>query len=424
MSDPGTFSAHAGQATWSPREPVSGRFVVLYALALASTTLMLIAPLLVTLALKIEDLVGADEAPGNLSLVVGAGALVALVANPVFGRLSDRTSSRLGMRRPWMIVGLVGGCVGVLVVAVSPSVPGVLVGWCIAQAFLNGLLAAVIAVLADQVPVRQRGFVSGVLGVCVPVASVVGTFLVRVFDQNTVVMFLAPCAVGAVFVLTFVATFEDRRLPAEQRPAWSLRDLASTFYVAPHASPDFVWTFVSRFLFVLAYALLITYQAYFLLDHVGSDEADVPHLIFLGTLASSVVTVVASLVSGRLSDRWRRRKPFVCTAALVYAAALCTIAATGGVTGYLVGMAIAGLGFGIYVAVDLALVADVLPDEADVAKDLGVFNIAGALPFSIGPVVATAVLALSGGSYATLYAVAGVCAVASAGAVTRVRRVR
>ncbi len=68
--------------------------------------------------------------------------------------------------------------------------------------------------------------------------------------------------------------------------------------------------------------------------------------------------------------------------------------------------------------------ADVLPDEADVAKDLGVFNIAGALPFSIGPVVATAVLALSGGSYVTLYAVAGVCAVASAAAVTRVRRVR
>ena len=179
-------------------------------------------------------------------------------------------------------------------------------------------------------------------------------------------------------------------LPVEQRPAWSLRDLASTFYVAPHASPDFVWTFVSRFLFVLAYALLVTYQAYFLLDEVGSDEADVPRLIFLGTLASSVLTVVASLVSGRLSDRWHRRKPFVCAAALVYAAALSTIAATGGVTGYLVGMAIGGLGFGIYVAVDLALVADVLPDEAEVAKDLGVFNIAGALPFSIGPVVATA----------------------------------
>ena len=40
---------------------------------------------------------------------------------------------------------------------------------------------------------------------------------------------------------------------------------------------------------------------------------------------------------------------------------------------------ISGLGFGIYMAVDLALVADVLPDSASVAKDLGVMNIAGAI---------------------------------------------
>lgn len=44
-------------------------------------------------------------------------------------------------------------------------------------------------------------------------------------------------------------------------------------------------------------------------------------------------------------------------------------------------------------AVDLALVADVLPDSASVAKDLGVMNIAGALPFSIGPALAPMVLA-------------------------------
>ena len=48
--------------------------------------------------------------------------------------------------------------------------------------------------------------------------------------------------------------------------------------------------------------------------------------------------------------------------------------------GFLVGMAIGGLGFGVYVAVDLALVVDVLPDNDNAAKDLGVFNIAGALP--------------------------------------------
>ena len=91
---------------------------------------------------------------------------------------------------------------------------------------------------------------------------------------------------------------------------------------------------------------------------------------------------------------------------------------------FLVGMAISGLGFGLYVAVDLALVIDVLPDEDNVAKDLGVFNMAGALPFSVAPGIAPAVLAIGGGSYGVLYAVAGVCAVGAGVAILPVKRVR
>jgi MFS family permease len=85
--------------------------------------------------------------------------------------------------------------------------------------------------------------------------------------------------------------------------------------------------------------------------------------------------------------------------------------------GFLVGMAIGGLGFGMYLAVDLALVADVLPDQDKVAKDLGVLNIASALPCSIAPAIAPAILAIGSGSYGALYTVAGVCAVIGAVAV-------
>ncbi len=92
--------------------------------------------------------------------------------------------------------------------------------------------------------------------------------------------------------------------------------------------------------------------------------------------------------------------------------------------GFLVGMAIGGLGFGMYMAVDLALVADVLPNNDNVAKDLGVFNIAGALPFAIAPAIAPAVLAFGGGSYGVLYAVAGVCAIVGAFAILPVKGVR
>ena len=405
-----------------PRTQVGWVFITLYALAYTSTCLVFIAPLLVTLALKIDSLVGIEQAPKSLALVAGVGALVAMIGNPVFGRLSDRCTSPLGMRRPWMLIGLAGGSLSVLVVALAPNVAVVLVGWCAAQLCFNALLAAMVAVLPDQVTVAQRGLVAGVLGVCVPAASIAATFLVKLFAGHQVAMFLAPCVVGGVFIVAFALTLDDRRLQRVDKPAWSPAQVAGTFSFKARQSPDFAWVFASRFLFVLAYAFLATYQAYYLLDHLGSAEADVPHQIFLGTLAQSSVVIAASLISGKVSDRTGRRRIFVGTAAVVYGVALFVIALASDFNGFLVGMAISGLGFGMYTAVDLALVADVLPDDASIAKDLGVFNIAGALPFALAPAIAPAILAV--GSYGTLYAVAGTCAFVAAAAIVPVKGTR
>jgi MFS family permease len=175
---------------------------------------------------------------------------------------------------------------------------------------------------------------------------------------------------------------------------------------------------------VLAYAFLTTYQVYYLLEQLGSAEAEVPHQVFLGTLVQSVVIVAASLAGGRLSDRTGRRKVFVLSAAIVYGLALFVLAVASSFHGFLVGMAIGGLGFGVYTAVDLALVVDVLPDNDNAAKDLGVLNIAGALPFSVAPGIAPAILAVGDGSYGVLYAVAGVGAILGAAAIVPVKGVR
>ncbi len=421
----GVRDRNAAEAALEP-EPhrVGWGFISLYALAYMSTSLLFLAPLLVTLALKVDSLVGIGRAPGSLALVAGTGALLAMVANPFFGKLSDRTASPLGMRRPWMIIGLAGGSLGILIIALAPSIPVVLAGWCMAQLFFNALLAAMVAVMPDQVPTVQRGLVSGVLGVCMPVGSVCGTFVVKVFTGHLLAMFLGPCAIAGFFILLFAVNLKDRRLAKAEKPAWSLREFASTFYVNPRKNPDFAWAFASRFMFVMAYAFLVTYQAYYLLDKIGSAKSDVPQQIFLGTLAQSAVIVAASLIGGRLSDRTGRRKIFVFTASIVYGLALFMIAVASDFNGFLVGMAISGLGFGVYLAVDLALVVDVLPGKSSTAKDLGVFNIAGALPFSIAPAIAPAILAIGGGSYGVLYMVAGLCAITGAAAILPVRRVR
>ena len=404
---------------------VGWAFILLYAAAYMGTILLFLAPLLVTLALKIASLVGIDRAPNSLALVAGVGALVAMVANPFFGRMSDRTVSRLGMRRPWMLAGLVGGSLGILIVALAPSVPVVLVGWCLAQLSFNALQAALVAVLPDQVPVDQRGSVAGVLGVCLPIASVSGTFLVQLFTGNPLAMFMVPCAVGGLLILLFAVTLDDRRLEdVEHGRPWSLRQLVGTFYLSPRKSPDFAWAFVSRFLFVLAYALLFTYQAYYLVEKIGSAErggaqADLPRHArpvrrgrrrvpdrrsALRPDGSAEDLRLRGVRRLRLGDVRRSRSP-------------------ADVNGFLVGMAIGGLGFGLYMAVDLALVVDVLPGTDDAAKNLGVLNIAAALPASVAPAIAPVVLALGGG-YGLLYAVAGGCAVLGAFAILPVRRVR
>jgi MFS family permease len=393
-------------------------------LSFTGNALVFIAPLLVTLALKVDDLVGIHDAAKDLALVTGIGSVLAMVSNPLFGRFSDRTTARLGMRRPWMLAGLAGGTTGTLIVAVAPSIPIVLVGWCLTQVFFNALLAAQSAVLPDQVPAAQRGAISGILGVCTPVASVAGTYLVQALSGHELAMFLVPCAVGGAPILLFVARLRDRRLDPADRPRWSLRELLGSLYVNPRRHPDFAWAFLSRFMLVTGFAFLVTYQAYYLIEQLGISKGDVPHQIYLGTLAQAAVLVVASPLAGRLSDRIGRRKVFVAVAALIYAGALLTIAAANDLSGYLTGMAISGLGFGTYMAVDLALVVDVLPASGSAAKDLGVLNIASALPFALAPALAPAVLALAGGSYAVLYTIAGGCAVVGALAILPVRGVR
>lgn len=403
--------------------PVSWGFIALYALAYLGTNLVFLAPILVTLALKINALVGIDQAPAALGMITGIGSLLALAANPFFGRMSDRTTSRFGMRRPWMATGVLGGSLGILIIAVAPTVPVVLVGWCVAQVLFNALLAALVAVLPDQVPPRQRGLVSGIVGICLPLASVCGTFIVQLFAPHMLAMFVAPCAVGALCIVIFVVSFHDRRLAPAERPRWSLGEFAATFYVDPRRSPDFVWAFVSRFLLMAGYAFLVTYQAYYLIERLGSTEADVPRQVYLGTVVQAGGIVLASLTGGRLSDMAGRRKPFVIAAAAGYAAAMFVIATANSFGGFLIGMALGGLGFGLYVAVDLALVADVVSNTEN-GRDLGVFNIASALPFSIAPAVAPAILAVGNGNYGVLYAVAGTCALLGAAAILPVKRVR
>jgi MFS family permease len=110
-----------------------------------------------------------------LSLVTGVGAAVSMVLNPLWGAFSDRTTSRRGRRLPWVIGGVAGGMIAMLLLSQAHSVLAMVAGWSLAQGSLNATLAAMTAIVPDQVPARQRGAVGGILAIAQTLGVIAGS---------------------------------------------------------------------------------------------------------------------------------------------------------------------------------------------------------------------------------------------------------
>jgi len=293
--------ATLGAAEDEPQERVGLLFTSIYALAYFGLWMALLTPIVVSLALRIAEIDPANK-EGNLSLILGIGAVVALVANPVAGYFSDRTTSRFGMRRPWLVGGVLVGTIGLYLIATG-NLTMILIGWLLAQLGFNAVLAAIVAILPDQVPVEQRGTVSGVLGICLQLGIVAGVFLTERAGGNVVSMFMWPAYICAGLMALLVLFLDDRRLDPSQVKPIDLAGFFKSFWISPKKAPDFAWAFLSRFMLFIGLATLTTYQVFFLIDHLGVAPADIPVKMLTATLIFTAATVVGSLGGGSLSDR-------------------------------------------------------------------------------------------------------------------------
>jgi len=260
-----------GEASRAAPRAVGWGFIVLYALGYTGTWLALLTPILVSLALRLRQLSPAS-ATQDLALVLSVGAIFAIVSNPVFGHLSDRTSSRFGRRRPWLVGGMACGALALLITARAESVAAVLVGWCLAQVAFNAVLAAMVAILPDQVPERQRGTVSGVIAVCLPLGQALGTLVVRGVSDSTLLTFMLPAALGSGAVFLLAWRLSDRPLEVVRASPRSLADALRAFRIDPRRYPDFAWACLSRFLLSMGSAFITTYQPYYLIEKLGSES--------------------------------------------------------------------------------------------------------------------------------------------------------
>ncbi len=399
----------------APAEPVArvpARWTALLSLAGLGLFTAFYGPIQVLLGRQAEALAPEGKELA-LGLVVGLGAAVSMVANPVFGAISDRTTWRLGRRLPWTALGAAGGAVSLVVLAVAPNIAVMALGWCLAQLSLNAMFAALVAAVPDQVPHAQRGMVGGWLGVGQTLGIVVGSGFAAAVG-GLAAGYLVCAAFLLVATLPYLGLRRDTVIEEASPFEWR------AFWISPRRHPDFGWAWLTRFLMNLGNAIAIVYLLYFLQDAVGYADPDggvfVLTAIYAATLLSTVV------VGGVWSDRLGRRRVFVCWAGIVMSVAALVLAAFPTWPGAVVAAAVLGLGFGVYTSVDFALMTEVLPTADDRGKDLGVINVANALPQVLAPVLAAPIVTYLGG-YPVLYGLAAVVGIAGAVLVYRIRSV-
>ncbi len=412
--------------TMNEQAKASKWLVVNIILAYWALSMALLVPPMMTIALRVAQ-IAPESKESTLGWLLGIGSVIAIFANPVAGYFSDRTVSRFGKRKVWMVGGSFVGLVGLWMISVG-DVPTMIAGWCLTQLGMNGVAAALMALLPDQIPRSQRGMVSGAMGMCIPAGMISGMAIANYFKDSTQLMFLVSPVILIVVIFVLCTAYKDSDIDRGSLAPFSFKQMFKDFYFNPVAVPDFTWAFVSRLMFFMALATFFGYQVYFLMDRLGYSQSDIPGVMVKVNLITSAVQIASSFLSGWLSDLVGRRKVFIWSSAALYGVGLVMVGYSDSYNSFLLGACVMSLSFGVYFAVDIALVTEVLPDEKNnAAKDLGVMNVAGTLPQTFAPAVAPLFLFAGGQSvpdYGFLFAAAAVYAFIGAVAIVPIKKVR
>lgn len=359
----------------------------------------------------------------NLTIVVTAGTLVAVVVNPLVGAISDYATYRMGRRRPFMIIGTILNVIVLLLFAFSPYwFSGGVLLFTFALLFLllqfsnNVANSPWSAIIADKVPHNQRGLASGFNGLFTLLGTIIGSLLAgsilggAVADNNLMVyrtaivqVFVVIATVQLFFVAYTVFTVKETPLPLAQHATFNGRAFLKKFFFKPAHYPDLSWVLLARFLVMMGIWSVYYFLTYYFNDVLGG--AGVKTIIygtpftgeqFNGGIFQPAVLLLAlptSLLAGWASDRWGRKK-------LVYlSGAMMTIVCVIFILfqnqwGALIAGAFFGVGYGAYTSVDWALTTDVLPPTDEAGKFMGIWSAVGILPQVVGITIGGIILQL------------------------------
>ena len=405
-----------------PKKKVRAGWIALFATAWLGIWMAQLTPVQLLLPVQIEAQLGATYWVDNVvafGIISGIAGLCALIAYPLTGALSDRTTSRFGRRRPWIAAGALLFAASLFVLGLQESIVGVGVFWALALTGFCVLTAALTASISDQVPVNQRGYVSGWISAPQAIGTILGLALVVGLELGQFLGYAAVAVLLLVLVLPFLLRVPDAVLPSASKLTFAA--FIEGFWISPRRYPDFGWTLLSRILvnFGNAFGTALLFQ--FLQYGLKVDDAETT--LILLTLVYMVFVILASLVLGKLSDRLGRRKVFVFVAAALQGAAALLLAFVPDLTVAFIAAGMLGLGYGCFLSVDQALATQVLPDPHTRGKDLGIMNIATAVPQAMAPLLGAFIVALLAG-FQGLFILSAIAALLGAVAVLPIRSVK
>ncbi|MFF1385261.1 MFS transporter [Arthrobacter sp. NPDC058288] len=411
-----------------PTEAKGPLFIAALGFAQLTLFIALLGPVMVSMALKVSTLTEDPTARTSIvGSVLGIGALAAVIGNAVFGRLSDRTTSRFGRRRPWLIGGSLVMAAALFAISQANSAEMLMISWFAAQLGANAAISPFVATLADQLPEKQYASVSATVGVMQNVGILAATWFASLFATNMFLLFMAPAAVGVLGMVVYALVLRDPVL-TERPPRLTAAELIRSFWVNPIKHPDYGFAWWSRFLIFLSSFMFTSFRLPFVVDRLHIGAAEAAGVVFIGVLMYTVVLVPASYVAGWLSDRAGRRKLPVAVATALFAVGTYMLVHVESVGQFYLVEALLGMAFGIYASVDMALVLEVLPNADSTAKDLGVFNMANAAPQSLAPFAGAWLLTVGAAAgapnYSLLLGAAAAAALAGALIILPIRKVK
>jgi len=366
----------------------------------------LAVPLVVGLQLRVSELDSALSLEARLSWVETTAALVAMMTNPVFGWLSDRTVRRRGNRAGWIVSGAVLGCVGAIASTYAPTVPLLVLTWTVTQVSYSATFAALYGTLPDVVAPRDRNRVSGwfamaavgaiAFGGVLASALLTGHLGAAVSEPRVVFVAMAVLAVPIAGLASWhLATVEPRSLPMAPESSASGGALRLIRSLSDAGAP-YWWLWLQRFLVQAAYSCLTVYGVFFVTRRTGESAKDAATLVAITTAVAASVAMVMAAGGARVLVRALGYRTVLGGGIALLLAADLLLTFTTKTNTFVLAHLWAGAGLGIYFALDLAVALAVLPASAG-GRFLGLFNIARSLPGSVISAIGPALLAIGAG---------------------------